>query len=271
VSESKPHALAAPERFRQWMGTMLAHRHEHGVHHDAERAHTLYQTSTMSALLDGIYDGTVTVAELLGHGDFGLGTFNHLDGEMVVTGGECFHLFSNGEVRVATSDELTPFAAVTWFDPDLTIALDAPTSQSDLLTQVDERLSSENLFHAVRVTGSFASISTRTAARQEAPYPPLTEATDDESERIFHAASGEIVGFRAPDYEQGIAVAGYHLHFLNKERNGGGHVLDFVLENGAVEISTLSEMHLSLPTSGPFLSADLHAADMDAAIRKSER
>ena len=79
---------------------MLAHRHDHGVHHDAARAHTLYQTSTMSALLDGIYDGSVTVAELLGHGDFGLGTFNHLDGEMVVTGGECFHLFSDGEVRV---------------------------------------------------------------------------------------------------------------------------------------------------------------------------
>ena len=53
----------------------------------------------MSALVDGIYDGSVTVAELLEHGDFGVGTFNHLDGEMVVNEGVCFHLFSSGEAQ----------------------------------------------------------------------------------------------------------------------------------------------------------------------------
>lgn len=249
---------------------MLAHRQGHGVHHDAARAHALYQTSTMSALLDGIYDGDVTIAELLDHGDFGLGTFNHLDGEMVINAGTCFHLFSNGEAQVARSDELTPFAAVTWFEPDFTIDLHTAASRTELLAQVDERLSSENLFHAIRVTGSFSTVSTRTAARQEAPYPPLTEATDSESLRTVAAVRGVVLGFRAPDYEQGVAVAGYHLHFLDDERTSGGHVLDFVLEQGLVEISTLSEIHLSLPTSGPFLTADLQAKDMNAAIHKSE-
>jgi acetolactate decarboxylase len=249
---------------------MLAHRQGHGVHHDAVRAHALYQTSTMSALLDGIYDGDVTIADLLDHGDFGLGTFNHLDGEMVIDSGVCFHLFSDGEARVARPDELTPFAAVTWFEADLTVDLHTPTSRTELLAQVDQRLSSENLFHAVRVTGSFSTVSTRTAARQEAPYPPLAEATDSESQRTFAGVSGVVLGFRAPDYEQGISVAGYHLHFLNEERTGGGHALDFVLEEGVVEVSTLSEIHLSLPTSGPFLTADLQGKDMDAAIQKSE-
>lgn len=249
---------------------MLAHRQDDGVHHDEARAHALYQTSTMSALLDGIYDGNVTIAELLDHGDFGLGTFNHLDGEMVVNSGQCFHLFSNGEVRVARPDELTPFAAVTWFDPDLTIDIEGATSRAEVLSLVNHRLSSENLFHAIRVTGSFSTVSTRTAARQEAPYPPLAEATDSESQRAFAAVEGVVLGFRAPDYEQGLSVAGYHLHFLNDEHTGGGHVLDFVLTEGVVEISTLSEIHLSLPTSGPFLTADLHAPDMEAEIRKSE-
>ena len=102
------------ERFRRWAATMLAHRTpEHGIHHDAERARTLYQTSTMSALVDGIYDGSMTIAELLEHGDFGVGTFNQLDGEMVVNEGVCFHLFSSGEARVASPHDLTPFAAVT--------------------------------------------------------------------------------------------------------------------------------------------------------------
>ena len=160
------------------------------MHHDAARAHALYQTSTMSALLDGIYDGSVTIAELLEHGDFGLGTFNHLDGEMVVNSGVCFHLFSNGEARVARPEELTPFAAVTWFEPDLTIDLHAATSRTELLAQVNQRLSSENLFHAIRVSGSFSTVSTRTAARQEAPYPPLAEATDSESQRSIAARQG---------------------------------------------------------------------------------
>ncbi len=240
------------------------------MHHDAERAHALYQTSTVSALLDGIYDGSVTVAELLEHGDFGLGTFNHLDGEMIVDAGECFHLFSDGEARRAAPDELTPFAAVTWFEPDITVDVHVPTPRSDLLMQMDQRLSSENLFHAIRVTGRFGTVSTRTAARQEAPYPSLTEATDSESLRTFTDTAGVVVGFRAPDYEQGVSVAGYHLHFLDGDHRGGGHILDFVLLDGLVEISTLSEIHLSLPTSGPFLTADLNAKDMDAGIRKSE-
>jgi acetolactate decarboxylase len=98
----------------------------------------------------------------------------------------------------------------------------------------------------------------------------LTDATESQTERTFTGVGGTVLGFRAPDYEQGIAVAGYHLHFLNDECTAGGHILDFVLEDGLTELSTLSEIHLSLPTSGPFLTADLHTRDMDAAIHKSE-
>ncbi len=224
----------------------------------------------MSALLDGIYDGTVTIAELLTHGDFGIGTFNGLDGEMVVDSGECFHLFSDGEVEVARPGDLTPFAAVTWFAPDLTLEVHIPTSRADLLARVDRHLLSENLFHAIRVSGSFQSVATRTAVRQEAPYPPLREATESEAQRLFTGAEGVVLGFRAPDYEQGVSVAGYHLHFLNGAHTSGGHVLDFVLQEGRVEMSTLSEIHLSLPTTGPFLAADLHPQDVDTEIRTVE-
>jgi acetolactate decarboxylase len=271
MSESaQTHSLASPGRFRQWAGTMLAHRHGHGVHHDPERAHALYQTSTISALIDGIYEGTVTTAELLEHGNFGLGTFNQLDGEMVVNEGVCFHLFSDGEARVAQPDDLTPFAAVTWFAADETIDVEAPTSRGDLLAEIDRHLTSENLFYAIRVKGSFSTVTTRTATRQEAPYPPLTEATESETQQTLTALRGVVVGFRTPDYEQGVSVAGYHLHFLNEDHTAGGHILDFVLDEGAIEISTISEIHLSLPTSGQFLGADLHHADVDTAIRKSE-
>ena len=82
-----------------------------------------------------------TIAELLEHGDFGVGTFNHLDGEMVVNEGVCFHLFSSGEARVASADDLTPFAAVTTFEADTTFDVQSPTPQSDLLAQIDASVS----------------------------------------------------------------------------------------------------------------------------------
>ena len=98
----------------------------------------------------------------------------------------------------------------------------------------------------------------------------MPEATSNESERTFTDTGGVLVGFRTPDYEQGISVAGYHLHFLNVEHTGGGHAFDFLLDEGVVEIATVSELRLSLPTSGPFLTADLNSKDIDEGIRKSE-
>jgi len=159
---------------------------------------------------------------------------------------------------------------VTTFEADTTFDVKTPTSKADLIAQIDQHLSSENLFYGIRVTGHFATVATRTAARQEAPYRPLPEATSNESERTFSETAGVLVGFRTPDYEQGISVAGYHLHFLNGEHTGGGHAFDFLLDEGVVEIATVSELRLSLPTSGPFLSAELNNKDIDAGIRKSE-
>ncbi len=51
---------------------------------------TLYQVSTLSALLEGVYDGETTFAELKPHGDFGIGTFNALDGEMICVDGHTY-------------------------------------------------------------------------------------------------------------------------------------------------------------------------------------
>ena len=71
---------------RRWAHAMAAHRCGREV----------YQTSTMGALLDGVYEGDVTTRELLRHGDFGLGTFNRLDGEMLVLDGVCYQLRGDG-------------------------------------------------------------------------------------------------------------------------------------------------------------------------------
>jgi len=252
----------AYERFRRWATTLLTHQHAH----DTE----VYQFSTISALLEGVYDGDVTVAELLRHGDFGLGTFNHLDGEMVVLDGVCYRLRADGTATRAAPTDHTPFAAVTTFREDFTIKIQSRTSRTELIDAIDGKIKSANLIYAIRIDGHFCNLHTRTVMAQKPPYPPLTQATDEQAETVFTDASGTVVGFRTPDFEQGISVAGYHLHFLNDDRTAGGHVLDFDLECGDVAVSGASQLHLSLPTSGDFLGAQLSGADLAERISKAE-
>jgi acetolactate decarboxylase len=239
---------------------MRAHRHGREV----------YQTSTMGALLDGVYEGDVTTRELLRHGDFGLGTFNRLDGEMLVLDGVCYQLRGDGSATIAGPDEVTPFAAVTWFHADHTIDLPAPCDRAALKALIDDSLESTNLMVAVRITGDFSMIRTRTVTEQHQPYPPFTEATRDQQELTFVDVTGTLAGFRMPEFEQGISVAGYHSHFIDQDHQHGGHALDYRLVRGIVEISVRSELRLSLQRTPQFLGAELNSADVDSQIRQTE-
>ncbi|MGB8389903.1 acetolactate decarboxylase [Mycobacterium sp.] len=258
-------STGAYERFRRWAATLFAHQ-QVAAGHDAE----VYQFSTISALLEGVYDGDATVADILRHGDFGLGTFNHLDGEMVILDGVCYRLRADGTASRAAPTDRTPFAAVTRFHSDFEITIQTRTEQADVAGAIDRQIKSGNLIYAIRITGRFGELHTRTVMAQKPPYPPLTQTAEEQAETLFTDVSGTLVGFRTPDFEQGISVAGYHLHFLNSDRTGGGHVLDFSLEHGQVEVSGASQLHLSLPTSGTFLGAQLSGADLDERISKAE-
>jgi alpha-acetolactate decarboxylase len=253
-------ATGAEERFRRWAAKLLRH------HHDDE----VYQFSTISALLEGVYDGDATVGEILRHGDFGLGTFNHLDGEMIILDGTCYRLRADGTASRAEPSDRTPFAAVTRFHPDFEIPIPTRTGRAEVTAAIDRQIQSPNLIYAIRIVGHFAELHTRTVMAQKPPYPPLTEATEAQAETVVTDVSGTVVGFRTPDFEQGISVAGYHLHFLNDERTGGGHILDFTLERGRAAVSGASQLHLSLPTSGAFLDAQLSGDDLAERIGKAE-
>ncbi|MFF3751907.1 acetolactate decarboxylase [Streptomyces sp. NPDC002018] len=262
---------ASTERFRRWARTMIAHRlGDPALRRRARPAREIYQSSTMGALLDGVYEGDVTIAELLTHGDFGLGTFNRLDGEMVILDGTCYHLWSDGSAAVAVPTARTPFAVVTRFDPQGSIRVTEPTERAAVIALIDRVIPSANLVHAIRITGAFGSVRTRTVMEQTPPYRPLVQATEGQVERTFTDTGGTLAGFRSPDYEQGISVAGYHLHFLDAARESGGHALDFRLDEGEIAISTASEFHLSLPRSGKFLEADLSTDHLGEQIRQTE-
>jgi acetolactate decarboxylase len=233
------------------------------------RAGELYQTSLMSALMAGIYEGQVTYGEIRKHGDFGLGTFNDLDGEMVGFDGKFYQLRSDGSARPVTGDQKTPFAVVTFFTPEQELDVARRVTKDDLLAMI-EKATDANLFNAVRVDGIFDEVRTRTVQRQVRPFPPLTEAAKHQTEKVFTDVEGTLAGFRSPAYAQGIGVAGFHLHFLRQDRKAGGHALDYRLRSGKVQICTVHDLRVELPTSAEFLKTNFEDQALNEKIKAAE-
>jgi len=233
------------------------------------RAGELYQTSLMSALIAGVYEGETTYGQIRKYGDFGLGTFNDLDGEMVGFDGTFYQLRSDGSARPVTGDQKTPFAVVTFFQPELELDVPQQMSKSKLLGMI-ETATDANLFSAVRVDGVFDEVHTRTVQRQVRPFPPLTEAAKHQAERVFTDVEGILAGFRSPTYAQGIGVAGFHLHFLQQDKHAGGHALDYWLRAGRVQICTVHDLRVELPTSAEFLKTNFEDPALSEKIKAAE-
>jgi acetolactate decarboxylase len=233
-----------------------------GVEH-----HTLYQVSTAGALVEGVYQGAVSVGMVREHGDFGLGTFEDLDGEMVVLDGHVFRVSSSGEVHEVPDDATTPFAVVTRFGDPEPAVLDVVDDLAALTAAVDTMRDSANVFFAVRVDGHFDAVHVRAACRT-APGVPLAVATEHQAEFELRDVEGTLVGFWSPPYASGVEVAGYHLHFLTDDRTAGGHVLDCRGRHLRARVQEESDVHLALPDTVAFRAADLTrdpTADLDRA------
>lgn len=231
---------------------------------------TLFQTSTIDALLLGVYDGDITCRHLLKHGDFGIGTFDRLDGEMVILDGTIYQIKADGKVYKPDPNSKTPFATTCHFNPEKIISINTSMDYKGLEKQIDAAAPNRNHFCAIKVTGQFRSMRTRSVPAQERPYPPLKEVTGNQPEFEINNVFGTIVGFRCPPYVKGINVPGYHLHFISKDRTQGGHVLGFQITNGQCEIHILNKYFLMLPGNKDFAEADL-SRDQDKDLIDVEK
>lgn len=230
---------------------------------------TLYQVSTIQSLLVGNYDGCATVGELMRHGDVGLGTFDKLEGEMIVVDGICYQVKVDGKAVVVADDEGTPFAAVTFFDSDRSFEVKDVSSFRALQDLIDKELPTLNMPYAVRIKGKFRYLKARSVPGQEKPYPPLVEVVKKQAIFEFHNVEGVIVALRLPAYLKGINAAGHHHHFITANRTAGGHVLGLIVAQAVVEIDMTPALHLVLPQGKGFFASDL-ARDRKRELDKVE-
>jgi len=204
----------------------------------------LFQTSTLSALSEGDFDGDLTYKDLRQHGDFGLGTFDDLDGEMVALAGEFYQIKADGKAYPVEDVMETPFAVVTFFELDKTVSLDKTLDYEQLKQYLDSMLPDGNIFYAIKVEGAFKYIKARSVPAQSKPYPSLTEALEGQTIFEFHDVTGTLVGFWCPAYAEGINAPGYHLHFVTSDRQNGGHLLDCETESVKIEIDYTPELFM---------------------------
>lgn len=249
----------------RWIRSLHVESMRHADLHREREPHVLFQASTIGALLDGAFEGDLSFAELAEHGDLGLGTLNHLDGEMVAIDGEFFRADVDGHLSRIPPEGKTPFAVVTRFEPTVDEGLpDAERSHEELLALLDQLLPAGVSSCAIRLDGRFELVRARSVPRQEPPYRPLTEVVAEQHVFELRDIEGTMLGFRFPTYVEGIEVPGYHLHFISADRSRGGHVLDSRSRGLRVRVDPSDDLHVELPPqvelADPSVAAATHAA-----------
>jgi acetolactate decarboxylase len=217
----------------------------------------------------------MTMQELLRNGNFGLGTCDHLDGELIVLDGKAYQAKADGTVAEVASQSTTPFAIVAPFEKAGQVPCTNPGNLDDLETQLDGALPNHNLFFAMRVDADFESITFRSVPRQEPPYALLADVSKQQSIWTHENLNGTLVGIRSPKWVHGLSVPGYHWHFLSADHKLGGHVLDCKIRSGTIAYdqcdSWLIKLNESIGSNGKDLSADLsHELEEVERLRGTE-
>ncbi|HDQ39505.1 MAG TPA: acetolactate decarboxylase [Desulfonatronum sp.] len=229
---------------------------------------TLYLSAPVNALVEGIYRQDTTLGELQKHGNFGLGTFNDLDGELVLLGGNAYQITGTGQVRRVGDEVRTPFACVTFFR-ELTFE-DVSTGFSDLqalLALLETVFPSPNMMYALRIDGDFEFVRTRSVPKQE-HYRPLVEVTRDQPTFAMTNLPGTLAGFYTPEFMASLVVPGVHLHFLSEDRQSGGHLLQCRAVRARIGVQILRSLRMDLPVTMDYLTADFQrnvAKDLNQA------
>jgi len=207
---------------------------------------TIYQGATMEALLAGNYGGVADVEKIKSQGDVGLGTFEGLDGEMIILDGKVYKAAKTGKVTEEGDKAQSPFYAVTVFDADITkkIRNNGGMGLDQLKAELDKLRPRNDLPYAVVIKGKFKSIKVRSVGPYQPPFPLLSDALKEQQVFDYKNISGRLVGFWMPAYIGNTNAAGYHLHFLSDDCKKGGHVLGLIINEAEISLDETPDLQI---------------------------
>jgi acetolactate decarboxylase len=239
---------------------------------DSQNRESIYQVALLQSLTQGYYDGIIKVSELKEHGDIGIGTFEGVNGEMIVLDGKVYQALGDGSVQEADNDETVPFSNVTFFDKDITSDISDIKNIDALKENLDKTVdeNGRNMFYFIKINGTFNKMNVRSELKQKKPYKSLDKAlATDQREFNYKDIKGTVVALYCPDYMDGLNTPGWHFHFVSDDRKKGGHILELAFDNAKAEMDKTSGFEMKLSDNKTFQKLEL-AKDVSQAIKKVE-
>ena len=233
---------------------------------------TIYQVALLQSLAQGYFDGVISIGELKSHGDTGIGTFDRLNGELIMLNGTAYKALADGSIVIAPDDETVPFSNVTFFKEDCNLPLSGISDMTALREKLNAFVNenSSNFFYMVKIAGKFASIKVRSEHEQKRPYRQLDVAlAADQVEYDYSNITGTLVGLYCPNYMGGLNSTGWHFHFISEDLTRGGHVLTVSIEEASASVDAVPGFTLEVPTTTEFQVMDL-SRNMDEEIHRAE-
>jgi acetolactate decarboxylase len=205
----------------------------------------VFQYSIWNAFAEKEYEGNLSFKKIGTYGDFGLGTFNSLDGEMIALDGIFYKATANGDITIVEINEQTPFVTLKFFKADDSFKIKSQLEMSGIFDSLKDKINNDH-FTAIKIEGRFKYLKTRSVKKQNKPYPDVTEVIKNQIISEFKDIDGTLVGFYYPEKFEEINFTGLHFHFISKNKKKGGHLLDFVISEGVVKIDFTDELFIKL-------------------------
>jgi len=230
----------------------------------SDKQDMIFHYSVLKALDNGVVEGNMTTGELKKHGDLGLGTFNKMDGEMVVLDHVIYRISPEGKIIKPGDETLIPYSVVTFFDQDGSLSMEGEINYQSLKEYAVDKLPSQNLFYACRITGEFEYMKCGGSSAQEKPYnESLREMLSDRPVYEADNISGTLVGFWCPAYIGDINTSGFHLHFISDDHSIGGHLMEFTARSLQLGYDIKTNYRILLPDTDMFSKAAFRSEAVD--------
>lgn len=238
----------------------------------AQDKETVYQVALLQSLAMGYFDGSISVKDLKTYGDTGIGTFEGLDGEMIVLDGVVYRANQDCKINIMRDKDTVPFSNVTFFEKDFSVKLRDVHDKAALEKIFNELVdkNGHNSFYMIKLPAEFNSILIRSEKGTKEPYPTLVEALKTQNEITPQNISGTIVGLYCPDFMSSLNSTGWHFHFISEDKKIGGHVLELDLKSGEAQFDKTDKFSMGLPAKKNFHELNFKK-DMKEDIRKAEQ
>lgn len=220
---------------------------------------SLYQLGNASALFSGLVEGNENIKSLMIKGDFGLGTFNDIDGELVAVDGKFFKI---GQKGVTTPVEIiwkSPFVELVKFKNNDTMCITSAVNYDLLKQQLASQIDNKNIPYAIKISGTFDFLK----LRSRSPRKSTDNNNIVEESYTANDVKGTLVGYWFPDYLLSLTVPAFHFHFIADDHKLSGHVLELKTTDVKVAMNKISQIEMAFPQSIAYKDMTIHAATIE--------